>query len=107
MTQSETYVRTKTFPAEYYTWNISDSMLCTVKNGQNGEIIQSPIFMMGGFKWMQELYPNGANSSSVGWSGWYLNLISFPPNCAKIVFQFKIVLFDECMDSAIVRAGRT
>lgn len=96
-----------TYPSQNYQWQLCGDILQQVKNAKNGEIVQSGIFMIGRIKWMAEMYPNGANKSSIGWSGWYLNLISFPSNLSKIVFQFKIVLFDENKDKAIVRAGRT
>eukprot|EP01083_Nonionella_stella_P011349 32260_1 len=96
-----------TFPAQTHTWAISDAMLDRMKDARNGDIIQSKIFMSFGLKWMQEMYPNGANQSSLGWSGWYLNIISFPAHICSITFQFRIILYDEHMDNALVRGGRT
>ena len=74
-----------------FTWFITDKQLVKkILTASNQQIFESEKFIMGGLKWMIDLYPNGDKVSNKGSIKIYLRLISMPSEFEKILVSWNV-----------------
>eukprot|EP01083_Nonionella_stella_P232283 819613_1 len=75
-----------------YDWNISKSMMHQMKSAANCKGYQSEIFMMNGWQWMLEMFPNGNCIDCAGNVNVFLHLVSIPKELNTVYFQSEILV---------------
>eukprot|EP01083_Nonionella_stella_P268578 908015_1 len=78
-----------------YTWKITDpSLVRSMKDAKNGSKWKSPVFSIGGFRWVFSVYPNGHHNDANGYMSVVLYLAFLPPKVKSLQIEQKLRLIE-------------
>ena len=73
-------------------WSVPEDMLLGMKKSPRFRGFLSPIFKLGPFQWILEIFPNDEIKTDEGYFSAYFNLISLPPELYKMYMQISLGL---------------